>query len=328
VSTSYQQVEVVVASGKGGVGKSLLSSSLSIILAEKGVRLVAVDADAEAPNLHLALGVLEWDRVEPYYEGRVAYIDNAKCTNCGLCARACQLGAVEVRDGKYYINPWVCEGCYTCSFVCPVKAIRHKRGLVAGYIRVKERTIYGFPLVSGEITPGRPNSGKLVTEARNTGRKMLSGEGVILIDAAAGIGCQVISSLAGAHVLILVAEPTPASLSDLSRIHRLARHFRIPSMLVINKADLNEYYRERLIEYAREWNIDYLGDIPYDDNVPRSLSALKPLIKAYPDTPAVKAILEIGDMVAERLANIAEWRIKHMPSKPEPFTPIVLKPTG
>jgi len=326
--SGYEQIEVVVASGKGGVGKSLLSSSLSIILTEKGFKLMAVDADAEAPNLHLALGVLEWDHIIPFYEGRAAYIDQRKCIGCELCARACQFGAIEVHNNRYYINPWICEGCYTCSYVCPVKAIRYERNLIAGYVKIKEKTIYGFPLVSGEITPGRPNSGKLVTEVKNMGRKMLGGKGVMLIDAAAGIGCQVISSLAGAHVLILVAEPTPTSLSDLIRIHKLARHFRISAMLVINKADLNEHYREKLMEYAREWNIDYIGNIPYDDNVPKSMNMLKPLIRAYPDTPAAKAILEIGKMIAERLANIDEWRIKYMPSKTEPFVPIVLKPSG
>jgi len=77
VSSGLDLVELVIASGKGGVGKSLLASSLAILLAKHGHRLVAVDADAEAPNLHLALGVREWDRVEPYYEGRIAYIDRA-----------------------------------------------------------------------------------------------------------------------------------------------------------------------------------------------------------------------------------------------------------
>jgi len=326
VSSGLDLVELVIASGKGGVGKSLLASSLAILLAKHGHRLVAVDADAEAPNLHLALGVREWDRVEPYYEGRIAYIDRSKCIDCGLCMKACPFGAVETINGKYHINQWICEGCYTCSFVCPVKAIKFKRGVIAGYLRVKEKTLYGFPLVSGEITPGRPNSGKLVTEAKNLGRRILSGKGLLLVDAAAGIGCQVIASIAGAHALLLVAEPTPSSLSDLKRIHKLARHFRIPCMLVINKADLNEEYRREIIEYAREWNIDYLGDIPYDDNVPRSINMLKPLVEAYPDTPASKAIIGVAEKVASIIENISEWRIKYLPEKPEPFIPLVIKP--
>ncbi len=326
MSKPEQLLEIVIASGKGGVGKSTLSASLSILLAEKNYRLIAVDADAEAPNLHLVFGVNGWDQVIPYYEGRVAYIVRDICTECGLCREACQFGAVYVVDGKHYIDPWICEGCYTCSFVCPVKAIRFKRDQVAGWIRVREKTRYGFPLVSGEITPGRPNSGKLVTEAKNYGRKILGSNGLLLVDAAAGIGCQVISSLAGAHMAILVAEPTPASLNDLKRIHRLAKHFHIPCGLVINKSDLNEKYRGEIIEYARRENIDLLGEIPYDDSIPESISKSIPVIKLYPNSNASRSIIDIGDRVAEIIDNISDWRIKHKPAKPEPFIPIIIKP--
>lgn len=62
----------------------MITSSLAALLAEKGFHLVAADADAEAPNLHLALGVTEWDNIIPYREGRVAFILKEKCTNCGL----------------------------------------------------------------------------------------------------------------------------------------------------------------------------------------------------------------------------------------------------
>ncbi|MCD6195908.1 MAG: ATP-binding protein [Staphylothermus sp.] len=326
MGSSIPQLEIVIASGKGGVGKSTLASSLAILLAKK-YYIIAVDADAEAPNLHIALGIDEWDVVEPYIEGRIAYINRDKCTDCGLCANACQFGAIEESNGKYYVNKWICEGCYTCSFVCPVKAISFERDIVAGHIYVKEKTIYGFPLVSSEITPGRPNSGKLVTEAKNKAKKIMgSKKGLILVDAAAGIGCQVISSIAGAHAAILVAEPTPSSLSDLKRIHKLAKHFGIPSMLVINKADISEEYREKILEYARRENIDYLGDIPYDENVPRSINTMKPLLEAYPDTKASKAIIRIAGKLVKIIDNISEWRLKHLPAKIEPFIPLIIKP--
>ncbi|MGC8836415.1 MAG: P-loop NTPase [Infirmifilum sp.] len=320
--------EIVVASGKGGVGKSTITASLLVLLSRHGYKLLGADADAEAPNLHISLGVADWDRVEPYYEGRVAYILDELCTQCGRCLEACQFGAVEIVNGRYRINPWICEGCYTCSFVCPVKAVRFNRGVVAGYLKVKERTRYGFPLVSSESMPGRPNSGKLVTETKNIAKKMLGSEGLIFIDAAAGIGCQVISSLVGASALLMVAEPTPTSLSDLKRLHTLARHFRIPSMLVINKADLDESYRLKLIEYAREWRIDYLGDIPYDEKVPQSLERMTPIVEASPDSLASKALFQLAERLREIIEDMDEWRIKHLPPRQEPFVPKVIKPEG
>ena len=320
------KVELVVASGKGGVGKSTVTSSLAIIAARHGIRLVAADADAEAPNLHIVLGVEEWDRVEPYHEGRIAYILEDKCTNCGVCAQVCPLGAVEVHEGRYWINPYICEGCITCSINCPDQAIRYKHRVQAGWIRVKMETPYGFPLVSGEIVPGRPNSGKLVTEVKNHASSILGGEGLLLVDAAAGIGCQVISSLTGAHLALLVTEPTPAGFSDLQRIHRLTKHFMVAPMLAINKYDINEEYLSVIEEYARRENIPIVGAIPYDPAVPKSMARGEPVIEAYPDSPASKALREISEKIAaEILPDWKRFRSKYRPKKPEPYIPLILR---
>lgn len=47
---------IPVASGKGGVGKSLLSANLAVTLGQKGKSVVLVDLDLGASNLHLAIG--------------------------------------------------------------------------------------------------------------------------------------------------------------------------------------------------------------------------------------------------------------------------------
>ncbi len=312
-------IELAVASGKGGVGKSTLSATLALYLHRKGWSIVAADADAEAPNLHLVLGNTEWSNEKEYEEGFVAEILRDKCTDCGLCADACSYNAIELVDGHYRVNQVVCEGCVTCILVCPEKAIRRRRS-TRGKLRWTT-TSYGFPLVGARLYAGRPNSGKIVTEVKNIARSLASDSSVIILDSAAGIGCQVISSLAGAHAAILVAEPTPASLSDLKRIHALTRHFMMPAMLVINKYDVNPEYSERLAEYAGENNIHLLGKIPYDDAVPRSMAEAQPLIEAYPDSPASKALLEIAGKIENILRNWASWFVKHRPRKPEPYKP-------
>jgi flagellar biosynthesis protein FlhG len=46
-----------IASGKGGVGKSLLAANLGIVLAARGKRVVLADLDFGGSNLHLILGV-------------------------------------------------------------------------------------------------------------------------------------------------------------------------------------------------------------------------------------------------------------------------------
>ena len=48
---------IPIASGKGGVGKSLLSANLAVTLGKAGKQVVLVDLDLGASNTHLALGV-------------------------------------------------------------------------------------------------------------------------------------------------------------------------------------------------------------------------------------------------------------------------------
>ena len=319
-------IEVAVASGKGGVGKSTIATSLAIYLARRGWNVVLADADAEAPNDHLILGISSWDEVRDYSEGYVAKIDYSRCDNCGACAKACAFKAVKYVGGRYVINELTCEGCLTCSLACPKNAISRMR-VIAGRLRLVKGTRWGFPLVSALLSLGRPNSGKLVTEVKNLARSLASDDSIIVIDSAAGIGCQVIASLAGANVTVLVVEPTPASFSDLRRVHAVAKHFGIPSALIINKYDIDPEYVKVILKYAEDEGIDVLGTIPYDDHVPKALSAMKPLIEVFPDAPASNAITKVARAFEERvLRGWEDWRRRFKPPKAKPYVPIIIKP--
>jgi len=320
-------LEISVASGKGGVGKSTLSASLAIILNKLGKSIIAVDADADAPNLHLILGVLKWEKEYPFSDTKVAEIIDEKCIKCGECINICPHGAIYVdNNGRYKVNQVYCEGCITCRLVCPVKnAIKYNK-VETGIIR-EAFTEYSFPIISAKLRPGRPNSGKIVTEEKEKARNLADKDTIIIVDSAAGIGCQVISSLAGSNMVILITEPTPAGFSDLKRIHKLTRHFMQPTALVINKYDLNPDYTDMIIRYADKWNIDLLGLIPYDDSIPFSMVKMRPVIIEYPDSKASKALIEISYKVNDILNNWSRWMIEHRPKKPEPYKPILIKPT-
>ena len=286
-------MEMVVASGKGGVGKSTITASL-ISLLSKDYRIGAVDADAEAPNLHLIFNVEEWEREEEFTAAKTARI-NDSCINCGLCKNACIYEAIYEEGGKHHIKSYLCEGCGACRAVCPVDAVEISDA-ISGWFRVG-KTKYG-PLVSAELDVGKPNSGKLVTEEKKIAREWKKNGEVehIIIDAAAGIGCQVISSLSGANLVLLVGEPTPSSLSDMKRMHSLARHFGIETKMIINKYGINNDYHG-LEEFAEDNGIEIIGRIPYDSSVPKSISSMMPLVELSPDSEASKAIKKIADVV-------------------------------
>ena len=284
-------LDLVVASGKGGVGKSLITSSILYLLRER-FPVVGVDADAPAPNLHIIFGVDAWDHEEDYIGGEVAVIGE-ECIMCNVCVDHCIYEAIIPSDGSELpvIRDYLCEGCRACGYVCPVNAITYRQ-VLSGKLR-KTSTNYNFPLISAELDVGRPNSGKLVADERKWARDMASkNDALVVIDSAAGIGCEVIASMSGANIAVLVAEPTDASLSDMKRAHYLAEHFGVEPFIVINKSTINSGY-DGIKKFAEENDIVILGEVPYDEAIPQSLKMRKPMLEVFPESEAAEAIKNI-----------------------------------
>ncbi|ASJ09443.1 ATPase [Thermococcus siculi] len=290
-------MQIAIASGKGGVGKSTITASLLYFLKDD-YRLVAVDADAEAPNLGLLLGVREWEEEREHVGAKVARISTESCIRCGICMERCPYDSIYIDDdGNYVVNELTCEGCNVCGLVCPVPGTISLEEARSGVIR-RATTKYGFPIISAQLDVGRPESGKLVTEEKEWAKRLMEEQGLehMVVDSAAGIGCQVIASLGGADVAILIAEPTPASLSDVQRVYKVVQHFREPAYLIINKADINPGFTA-LREWAESEGIPVLGEVPYDRAIPRSMAMLKPFVEAFPDSKAAEAMRDIAERV-------------------------------
>src|SRR3972149_80314 len=56
-------------------------------------------------------------------QGRVAVIDSARCTACGICASSCTKDAISVNEVAH-VDTSLCSGCGACAYVCPSNAIR------------------------------------------------------------------------------------------------------------------------------------------------------------------------------------------------------------
>ncbi len=242
--------------------------------------------------------------------------------------KVCPYDAIYIdQSNNYNVNEMLCEGCVTCKLVCPVKeAITYKKAR-SGIMR-RTITNYGFPLISAKLDPGRPNTGKIVTEERDLAKSIAADDSLIIVDSAAGIGCQVVSSLAGVQMAVLVVEPTPASVSDMKRVFKLTKHFMQPSMLVINKYDLDIDMTNHIKKFAEDNNIYLLGLIPYDDLVPESMALRKPLIEVFPESNASKSLLEISNNFQRILSDWMKWYMEYRPKKPEPYKPVIIKPDG
>lgn len=266
--------KIVVLSGKGGTGKTSITSSLAVILGRRN-KLVVVDCDVDTPNLGLVLGVKEddfnWEKV---YESEKAVLDPDKCTGCKKCLDICNFSAISWGDGGPVFNKFLCEGCGACSIVCPEGAIGLKK-IQNGFIGSAD-TSYGFKIVSGRLLMGASGSGKIVDLIRE--RALGYEADLMLLDAPAGIGCPVIASVRGADYALLVTEPTPSALSDLKRAVKLLKQFSITAGLIINKSDINKGFNKEIKSFASKNNIKLLVEVPYDYAFVESLVKLKPVV--------------------------------------------------
>lgn len=260
--------ELVVVSGKGGTGKTSIVAALAALSG----RALLADCDVDAANLHLALQPTVRQR-EVFAGGQRARIDPARCTGCGRCAEVCRFAAVRAAapayaSGEpapapvYHSDPMACEGCGVCTWCCPEQAIAFEPA-ISGEWFVSD-TRHG-PMVHARLYPGGENSGKLVTLIRRQARQLaeLHGLELIVVDGSPGIGCQVMASVTGADLVLIVSEPTLAGLHDFGRIADLAAHFQAPAALCINKCDLNPQLTLELERAAHDRRIGVVGRIRY-----------------------------------------------------------------
>ena len=249
--------EIVVLSGKGGTGKT----SLTAVFASLMSKAVLVDCDVDAANLHLLLNPLVEERHD-FVGAAKARVDTTACNGCGLCIEGCRFEAIRL-NGIAAVDPLHCEGCGICARICPVGAVSLESRVCGQWFLSRTRN---GPMFHARLAPGQDNSGKLVSTLRQSARTLANQNGAawILVDGPPGAGCPVISSLTGADYVVMVTEPTLSGSSDLQRAVAVADHFRVPTGIIINKADINPEIASRIEEYAAATGRDVLGRICYD----------------------------------------------------------------
>jgi len=294
--------EIVVVSGKGGVGKSSITASLAVLLSKAGINVTAIDSDVDAPNLSIVLGTDISDFTE-IQASEKASIDLTKCERCGRCVSVCKVDALINIEGEVpTIIPFLCEGCGACSVVCPTSAISINR-VRNGRIGIA-KTAYGFPIVSGQLDMGESSSGHIVTAVKAKGRTIAedSGSDLVFVDGPPGIGCPVIASMAGANYALVVTEPTPAARNSLDRMLSVLAHFKIPASAVINRFDLNPVYAKNVEDWIQtKWAIPVAQQIPSDENVPLSLSNRIPVVEYNPNCEASKALFFLSNQILKAI---------------------------
>lgn len=299
--------QLVILSGKGGTGKTCISASLMHLSSDSQSKGVFVDADVDAANLAL---VSEAQILESHQFGgsKLAHIDPASCTACGKCFEICRFNAVDPPtdpNTPYRVIDLLCDGCAACVYACPESAIQMVEQQDGEWFH--SITPYGH-LFHAELFPGSENTGKLVTLVKQNAKLFAEDHQIplIIVDGPPGIGCPVISASAGADLALVVAEPSVSGIHDLKRALQTLEHFKIPVMICINKADLSLQGTQTIRNLANSRNLMLVGEIPFDDAIPRAMVHAQPITRYHSYSAAAIEIYAIWQGIEQKLFGNGE----------------------
>ncbi len=260
---------ISVASGKGGTGKTLVATSLALSLSGN-FKVQLLDCDVEEPNAHILLP-LALNQSRPVYIP-IPKVDETKCTYCGRCAGVCAYNAIAVLKGKVLVFPELCHGCGACSYLCPESAITEE-GRELGVV---ERGDSGnLELIQGRLAIGEAMAPPVIREVK----KYIDPTKEVIVDVPPGTSCPVVEAVKGSDFCILVTEPTPFGLNDLSLAVEVVRKLGITCGVVINRVGVGDEEVER---YCHQQGIPILLKIPLDRNIAMFYSKGIPLIEGVP----------------------------------------------
>ena len=249
-------MRIVVASGKGGTGKTFLSTNLFRTMELSGLRPILVDCDAEVPNASLFVegeALNSWDTVM-----FCPHIDTDQCLFCNRCQEYCTFHAITCVPAMHYIklSADLCHGCEACVHACQQDAIRPGQKCVGtvtamgldGQVKVME----------ARIKEGQRSGVPVIREAIKKAMEVPADH--YILDAPPGCSCPFVNTVLDADLVILVTEPTPFGLSDLKQTIEVLRDLDQDFCVVINRSDLGDNQMET---YLNREHIPILARIPF-----------------------------------------------------------------
>lgn len=263
---------ISVASGKGGTGKTTVAINLALAICDDlPEKIQFLDCDVEEPNAHIFL--------QPEFSSSqsvaipVPQVDKDKCDGCGKCSEVCTYNAIAVIKGKVLLFPELCHGCGGCFLLCPRQAITEGRREVGV---VEKGKAGGLEFIQGKLRIGEAMSTPLIRAVKSR----IAGDKTTIIDVPPGTSCPVIEAVKGSDFCILVTEPTPFGLNDLTLAVEVLRSLQIPFGVVINRADVGD---EEVDRYCRKEGLLILMRIPMDKKIAMAYSKGIPLIIDKPE---------------------------------------------
>lgn len=263
-----EKMIITIASGKGGTGKTTLSTNLATFLGKEAQLL---DCDVEEPNAHLFLDI-KWDEKQTV-TAVIPEVDEEKCSHCGECGEICQFKAIAPLESTVLVFPELCHSCRGCFLVCPEDAIkegsRELGVLETGHFNSTEFT-------HGRLRIGEAMAPPLIKKVK----ERIKPDKIAILDAPPGTSCPVVNTMMDSDYIVLVTEPTPFGLHDLKLAVGVTKKLGIPCGIVINRHGIGD---NKVEQWAENQEIPVLLKIPFDRKVAEIYAEGKLLVEELPE---------------------------------------------
>jgi len=258
-------MKIAVASGKGGTGKTTISTSLVFSLRDIN-EVIYADLDVEEPDGHIL--IRPEIKKEELITTPVPRIVEEKCTYCGICQKVCAFNAIFVfkNTRKISVLDELCKGCENCMYNCPENAI-YEIPRPIGVLRYGERD--GVKFYEGRLNIGEIMTTTAINYVKDKVEEHASNDTIVVLDSPPGTSCPMVESVKDADFVILVTEPTPFGLFDLKMAHGVVKKLGKPYGIIINKYEPG--FKE-MEEFFDKENIPVLLKIPFERKIAEGYS--------------------------------------------------------
>jgi len=282
-------LKITIASGKGGTGKTTVSTNLTSYLANFGNKVVLVDLDVEEPNS--ALFIASKLKNSEICNKMVPKWESEDCTYCGDCADVCNFNAIVSLPSEILVFPELCHSCYACSELCPTNSLPMTPVRIG---EIKEYEANDFHFVEGRLDLGQEMAVPLISQTIDYANNKFKDE-IKIFDAPPGTSCPVIEASKDSDFVILITEATPFGLNDLKLAVETMKVLKQKFGVIINRDGIGNSSVE---EYCQDENIPIITKIQNDKEVAKLYSKgelIYPKIEHF-KTSLDEIISFIGDL--------------------------------